>query len=184
MCIRDRAINLNKLDKAANKLADTKMLAGDIIKNVRIATFNLTPPELSDYGISTGLAKLVEGLNTRTGKNILFENRTNFADRFDASTETNLYRITQEAINNSIKYAVANYILVTLSHSENLLSIVIDDDGVGFDKEEQVTDTTSPLDGSGMGLSFMQERVKFINGRLFIRSELGKGTRITVNMPL
>ena len=173
-------VNLNKPEKAKQKLADIKTLAGDLIKSVRVATFNLTPPELTDYGIGTGLAKLVEGLNKRTGKNILFNNRTNFQGRFDSSTETNLYRITQEAINNSIKYAQANFTLVTLSHSDDLLSIVIDDDGIGFD-------TTAPFpkeDGSGMGLSFMEERVNFINGRLFVRSTAGEGTRITVNMPI
>ena len=174
------AINLNKPEKAEKKLADIKDLAGDLIKHVRIATFNLTPPELSDYGISIGLAKLAEGLNKRTGKNILFENRTGFTGRFDSSTDTNLYRITQEAINNAIKYADATYILVTLSHSDSLLSIVIDDDGKGFDTEV----LTVKEDGSGMGLGFMQERVNFINGRLFVRSMIGEGTRITVNMPL
>jgi len=177
------SINLEKAEKAAAKLADVKVLAGDLIKSVRVATFNLTPPELSDYGIGTGLAKLVEGLNKRTDKNILFNNRTEFQARFDSSTETNLYRITQEAINNAIKYAQANYILVTLSHSEELLSIVIDDDGIGFNTEEQFLGTSLKEDGSGMGLSFMQERVKFINGRLFINSSPDRGTRITVNMP-
>ena len=115
-------VNLNKPEKAKQKLADIKTLAGDLIKSVRVATFNLTPPELTDYGIGTGLAKLVEGLNKRTGKNILFNNRTNFQGRFDSSTETNLYRITQEAINNSIKYAQANFTLVTLSHSDDSVS--------------------------------------------------------------
>ena len=177
------SINLEKTEKAAVRLADVKVLAGDLIKSVRVATFNLTPPELSDYGIGTGLAKLVEGLNKRTNKNILFNNRTEFQARFDSSTETNLYRITQEAINNAIKYAQANYILVTLSHSEELLSIVIDDDGIGFNTEEQFSSASLKEDGSGMGLSFMQERVKFINGRLFVNSSAGRGTRITVNMP-
>jgi len=178
------AINLNKPEKATIKLKDTKALAGDLIKSVRVATFNLTPPELSDYGISTGLAKLVTGLNSRTGRNIIFENRTNFNDRFESSIETNLYRITQEAINNAIKYAESNYILVTLSHSESLLSILIDDDGIGFDKEAVPVGSSLQENGSGMGLSFMQERVNFINGRLFVRSAIGEGTRITVNMPL
>lgn len=179
------SINLDKPAKIATKLADVKNLAGDLIKSVRVATFNLTPPELSDYGISIGLAKLAEGLNKRTGKNVLFDNRTAFQARFDSSTETNLYRITQEAINNAIKYAQANYILVTISHSQHLLSIVIDDDGVGFNAAEQFSeDAKIKEDGSGMGLSFMQERVNFVNGRLFIRSADGEGTRITVNMPL
>ncbi|MEM1124902.1 MAG: sensor histidine kinase, partial [Bacteroidota bacterium] len=178
------AVNLNKPEKASKKLADIKQLAGDIIKSVRVATFNLTPPELSDYGISTGIAKLVDGLQSRTGKNILFENRTHFNARLETHTETNLYRITQEAVNNAIKYAQANYVLVILSHSDSLLSIVIDDDGVGFDTDNFAEKATPRADGSGMGLAFMQERVGYIDGRLFIRSAEGDGTRVTVNMPL
>ena len=177
-------VDLKKPEKAEQKLVDIKSLAGDIIKSVRVATFNLTPPELEDYGISIGIAKLVDGLQSRTGKNILFENRTNFNSRLEAHIETNLYRITQEAINNAVKYAQANYILVTLSHSPALLSIVIDDDGIGFDVNEFATSQLPKKDGSGMGLSFMQERVSFISGRLFIRSIKGDGTRITINMPL
>ena len=54
----------------------------------------------------------------------------------DSLTEINIYRITQEAINNAIKYADSTHILVSLSHSENILSIVIDDNGKGFDPEK------------------------------------------------
>ena len=176
------SVNLKNPEKAATKLTKVKDLAGDVIKGVRVATFNLMPPELSDYGITKGLAKLAEGLSQLTGKNILFDNPSNFTGRFDSNIETNLYRITQEAVNNAIKYADSNYILITLSHSKDLLSIVVDDDGVGFNPDNRKIRDTE--DGSGMGLAFMQERVKYINGRLFLSSKEGRGTRITINMPL
>jgi signal transduction histidine kinase len=54
------------------------------------------------------------------------------------------------------------------------------DDGVGFDPDEVVHKN----DGSGMGLSFMRERTQFIEGRMFIHSEIGEGTLITLNVPL
>jgi signal transduction histidine kinase len=119
-------------------------------------------------------------LGKLTGQNIIFENSSNFNGRLDTLVETNLYRITQEAVNNAVKYAKANFILVRISHTNNLLSIVIDDDGQGFDPE----DIESKNDGSGMGLSFMRERMQFIQGRMFIYSELQEGTRITLNVPL
>ncbi len=177
-----QSIDLNKLDQSKQKLAEINDLATGLIRGVRIATFNLTPPELSDYGISPGLQKLASELNKLTGKQILFENRTQFSYRFDSITETNLYRITQEAVNNAIKYAESNYILITLSHSEELLSIVVDDDGKGFDPNSLKSKTVE--DGSGMGISFMRERVNFINGRLFIHSGPEQGTRITINIPI
>lgn len=177
------AVNIKQPDKAGIKLKELRNLTGKLIKGVRIATFNLTPPELSDYGIATGLGKLASELSKLTGQNILFENKTEFNGRFDSIVETNLYRITQEAVNNAIKYARADYIIVTLSHSPSLLSIVIDDNGVGFDPDELAT-TQPNDDGGGMGLSFMQERIRYINGRLFIHSEPEQGTRITINVPM
>lgn len=177
-----QSINLKQLAEAKNKLVEINDIATGLIRGVRIATFNLTPPELSDYGISPGLQKLASELSKLTGKQILFENRTNFNLRFDSITETNLYRITQEAVNNAIKYAESNYILITLSHSEEILSILVDDDGRGFDIQNPKRKISE--DGSGMGISFMRERVNFINGRLFIHSTPNQGTRITINMPL
>jgi signal transduction histidine kinase len=106
-----------------------------------MVTFNLTPPELSDYGIATGLARMAAELSKLTNSNILFENRSNFNERLDTVVETNLYRITQEAVNNAVKYAQFNFILIRISHSEKMLSIVIDDDGVGFDPDEVVQKT-------------------------------------------
>ncbi|PHN03763.1 sensor histidine kinase [Flavilitoribacter nigricans] len=176
------AVSLKNLDRAKTKLEELKGLTTKLIKGVRIATFNLTPPELSDYGIATGLGKLASELSKLTGQNILFENRTDFSGRFNSIVETNLYRITQEAVNNAIKYARSDYILITLTHSPSLLSIVIDDNGQGFDQEDLQQQT--PDDGSGMGLAFMQERIRYINGRLFIRSRPGEGTRITINIPM
>lgn len=177
-----QSINLQQLDEAEQKLTEINEIAAGLIRGVRIATFNLTPPELSDYGISPGLQKLASELNKLTGKQILFENRTQFNQRFDSITETNLYRITQEAVNNAIKYAESNYILITLSHSDEILSIVVDDDGRGFDVQDPKPRIAE--DGSGMGISFMRERVNFIDGRLFIHSTPNQGTRITINMPL
>lgn len=176
------SVNLKNLDRANTKLEELKDLTTKLIRGVRIATFNLTPPELSDYGIATGLSKLATELSKLTGQNILFENRTDFNGRFDSIVETNLYRITQEAVNNAIKYAQSDYILITLTHSPSLLSIVVDDNGKGFDMKASQQKTAD--DGSGMGLAFMQERINYINGRLFIRSQPGEGTRITINIPM
>jgi len=95
-------------------------------------------------------------------------------------TETNLYRVVQEAVNNALKYAESNYILIILSHSIDKLSIVIDDDGKGFDYHNLIKESEE----SGMGLFFMKERISYIEGRLFINSEKNEGTRITINIDL
>ncbi|MFH6999592.1 ATP-binding protein [Flavobacterium sp. FlaQc-57] len=175
------SINLEDKEKSAQKIEYLKKLSLDIIKGVRTATFNLMPPELSDHGIVSSLAKLTQELSKLTGKEILFYNKTDFDQRLDSLIEINIYRLTQEAINNAIKYAESSHIIVQLSHSETLLSIIIDDNGKGFDIHAVDKKRNSE---SGMGLLFMKERIQYINGRVFIKSIPGEGTRITFNIPI
>ncbi len=173
------SINIDNINTSIKKIENLKVLSKELIQGVRMATFNLTPPELTDHGIASAIQTLTAQLAKLTGKNILFENGTNFNIRLDSLTETNLYRITQEAVNNAIKYANSNYILVAIKHSDDLLSITINDDGLGFDVE-QIKKNKS----KGMGLLFMQERISYLDGRIFINSEPKKGTRITINLNL
>ncbi|UUW08801.1 type IV pili methyl-accepting chemotaxis transducer N-terminal domain-containing protein [Flavobacterium plurextorum] len=175
------SINLDDREKSEQKIEYLKKLSLDIIKGVRTATFNLMPPELSDHGIVSSLAKLTQELSKLTGKEILFYNKTDFNQRLDSLIEINIYRLTQEAINNAIKYAESSHIIVQLSHSETLLSIIIDDNGKGFDINAVDKKRNSE---SGMGLLFMKERIQYINGRVFIKSIPGEGTRITFNIPI
>lgn len=174
------SIDLVYIEKAGEKISYLKDLTADLIKGVRTATFNLTPPELSDHGIFPALHKMTIELSKLTGKTILFENKTDAHIRFDSLAETNIYRVTQEAVNNAIKYAKASYILVTINFNDDILSIVIDDDGKGFDPSILSKVPKNNSEG-GMGLFFMKERISYINGRLFINSEIGKGTRVTIN---
>ena len=174
------SINLENRENSAKKLQDLKVVFGQLIKDVRAVTFSLTPPELSDHGIAPALKKMTEEISKLSGKNIFFENKTAFQERFDSLTETNLYRVAQEAVNNSLKYANSTFVLVSVSHTKDLLSIVIDDNGAGFD----VDAVEASEKGLGMGLFFMKERVKYVDGRLFVNSTKGEGTRITINIPL
>ena len=175
------SINPKDVEKATVKVEHLKELASNIIQGVRTATFNLAPPELGDYGIIPALTKLTQELNKFTNKKIEFYNKTDFNQRLDSLVEINIYRITQEAINNAIKYAKSSHIIVTLSHSETILSITIDDNGIGFD----TNNTKNPSkESGGMGMMFMKERVSYINGRFFVDSSPEHGTRITLNIPI
>ena len=174
------SFNLEDLEKSEQKLVALKNIFSQLIKDVRAVTFNLTPPELSDYGIAAAIKKMTDEITKLSGKNIIFQNETSFQDRFDSLTETNIYRVVQEALNNALKYAQSSYVLVRIKHSKQMLSILIEDDGVGFDSST----SSNSEEGLGMGLFFMQERISYIDGRLFIHSEKGEGTSITINLPI
>ena len=180
--------NIESLDPSTgNKLVDKidvlKEQTKNIILGVRMATFNLTPPELLDYGVITAIQKMTNQLNKFTKTEIIFENNVHDNLRFETLVETNLYRVTQESINNAIKYAEATYILVSMKKTDQLLSISITDNGKGFDPSKT---PKTPKDSSegGMGLFFMKERMEYINGRVFLNSTPSNGTRVVINYPI
>lgn len=177
------SINFQNIEKAEQKIEGLKKLSKDLIQGIRIATFNLTPPELKDYGVGIALQKMVRELTKLTSKNIIIENTADSEIRFDTLVETNLYRVTQEAVNNAVKYADSDYILISIKSSPTLLSITIDDNGKGFDINSIPDKPKNNAEG-GMGLFFMKERMHYINGRIFISSTPGKGTRVTLNYPI
>lgn len=175
------SIDLENKEKSAQKIDHLKKLSFDIIKGVRTAIFNLIPPELNDHGIASSLEKFTQDLSKLTEKEILFYNKTNFGEHLDSSIKINIYRLTQEAINNAIKHSESSQIKVQLSHSENLLSIMIEDNGKGFDSESVEKNRSRQF---GIGLLFMKERIQHINGQVFIISIPGEGTKITFNIPI
>ena len=87
-----------------------------------------------------------------------------------------LYRILQEAINNITKHAAARHVAIRLSQVDGAVILEVVDDGVGFDPTVQ-----SP---GHMGLRSMQERAEQVGGICRIESEIGKGTRIEVRVPV
>lgn len=177
------SLNVAQTEDLSKKIDLLKQHTKNIILGVRMATFNLTPPELLDYGITTAIQKMVTQLNKYSDVEVICENTIDQNIRFNTLVETNLYRVTQECINNSIKYAEANFILVSIKKTTDLLSISVTDDGKGFDIEKTAQKPKGGSEG-GMGLFFMKERMEYINGRVFINSAPNKGTRVVINYPL
>lgn len=90
--------------------------------------------------------------------------------------ETGLYRIAQEAINNACRHARASQITVKLVATPQLVTLLVEDDGQGFDPDD--------VAHSRFGLVGLNERVKLLNGRFHIESTPGQGTRIEAELPL
>ena len=88
----------------------------------------------------------------------------------------------QEAINNAIKYSEAEIIEVFLRQSENDLTIMVKDAGKGFDPK--IVEARSVNIESGRGFFNMYERTEYVNGRLEIISDPGKGTTVQLTVPM
>ena len=90
--------------------------------------------------------------------------------------EAAVYRITQEAIANTIKHAQATRLIVTVVENGDVLSLSVEDDGCGFDQNDQT--------GAGFGLIGLRERVELLGGTLAITSHPGAGTRVDAVVPV
>jgi two-component system sensor histidine kinase DegS len=91
-----------------------------------------------------------------------------------------VFRLVQEAVNNALRHAQASNIRVTLSEDANALQLVVEDDGIGFDREAVAQRTKR---GEHLGLLGMTERVRSAGGELLLDSRPGSGSRIEVRIP-
>jgi signal transduction histidine kinase len=94
--------------------------------------------------------------------------------RLPADVETAVYRIVQEALTNVVKHANARHVSVVLTRKNGAVSVVIEDDGKGFDPNRPA---------EGIGLSGMRERVELLDGRLLVDSSPGAGTTLVLELP-
>ncbi|SMD36993.1 PAS domain S-box-containing protein [Reichenbachiella faecimaris] len=164
------------------RIRDTKDLMKSVIKEVRRVSFNLTPSSLVDFGITPAMKKISQEVTALSKTVVEFDNKTNFINRLDKNVETNLYRIVQEAVNNGIKYAQADKIVISFEHNPSHLIVVVEDNGKGFEFER--LEKTGHFGASGHGIFNMKERAAFINGSFDIQTKLGVGTKIIIKLPL
>lgn len=144
------------------------------INESRDIAYNLMPKAISDYGYISSVTNLLQ--NLKGASLIEFDFFTNMNElRLKENVELGLYRITQEAINNILKYSEAAKASIQLIEHEDLVQLSIEDNGLGFDCMNLVNNT--------MGLRSMENRVKALSGTFIIESAPGKGTYINIEVP-
>lgn len=95
--------------------------------------------------------------------------------RLENATEIQIFRIIQELLTNSIKHSNANEVVIQFSEENNVLNIIVEDNGKGFDITKNTT---------GTGLINIEKRVDKLNGELVIDSSLNNGTTVILNIPM
>jgi len=150
------------------------------IKGIKNISHELMPGILDVLGLLPSLQELFNEFRDHTDIKIDFFNR-NVPKRFGQEKELAIYRIVQEALNNIIKHAEAKNVYVNLLKKGNVLSLSVEDNGVGFDQDKAMK--ISKGKGS-LGLVIMQERAMQLDGELTIESSLGKGTHLLAEIPI
>jgi PAS domain S-box-containing protein len=148
----------------------------ELDRDVDRLVWQLRPTALDDLGLRAALANYVQHWSKRFGISAELHTSGLLDHRLDPDAETTLYRIAQEALNNVAKHSQAKNVDVMLERRSDHVTMIVEDDGVGFDAENEASA------GEGFGLNGMQERAALVGATLQIESTVGKGTTVLVRM--
>ena len=149
----------------------------DTITETREISHNLMPKYITRFGLNASIENLIADINN-TSVTTQFSLYSNLDDKvLSLCEQIAVYRILQEAINNILKYAQANNVYIQLVKHSNIVTLLIDDDGIGFDLEK--------IDlNNSLGIKSIRNRANSISGELEIDSKLGRGTTISLQLIL
>jgi two-component system, NarL family, sensor histidine kinase UhpB len=155
--------------------ADTRQLDRD----VNLRAWELRPPALDDLGLQAALTKHTRNWSKHFNITVKLHVTGMEKDRLTQEVETALYRIAQEALNNIVKHARATNVDIILERRAEEVSLIVEDDGVGFD-----TDEASGAVNGGLGLMGMRERTGTVGGTVEVESRReGGGVTVFVRIP-
>jgi signal transduction histidine kinase len=154
-------------------LSAVKKLAGKTVNEVRDLALLLRPSMLDDFGLVPALNWHAREMTKRTGLNVVVT-AGGEADDLPDDHKTCIYRLVQEAVNNSARHANARNVEVKVERQDARVLFSVRDDGGGFETKFV----------RGLGLLGMEERVRRLGGQLRLDSQLGRGTLITAELPL
>ena len=172
-----RSIEGELVGHQRRRLAALRVLADEALATTRSLAWSLRASVAPPDGLAASLRSLAATIQSRTDLSIEIagEVETRTAVRIEAA----VYRIVEEALTNVMRHASARSVTISLRQAGGTLSVVIEDDGEGFDPHHR---TLTP--GSGMGLLCMEERARLLDGTLRIESSPGKGTVVWAALPV
>jgi len=164
-------------ESVQGKLNEAQTLVRELSSKVRNISLDLRPSMLDDLGLLPALLWHFERYTSQTNIAVRFRHEGMNA-RFRPEVETAAYRIIQEALTNVARYAGVKEVEVTMMTHQDTLHIKVEDKGTGFLPEQILRKKSSA------GLTGIHERLSLLNGKLMIDSLPGKGTRLTIDIPL
>jgi len=151
-----------------------KSLLDETVAETRHIARNMQPSALLEFGFVVAVRDLTGRVRGKSAPAITFHHIGDFSG-LEQSVALNCYRIVQELLQNSLKHARAEEILVQLTQTDHQIALLVEDDGAGFDPAAV---------RKGMGTDNIARRVQFLKGELSVHSAPGKGTSTLVTVPL
>lgn len=161
------AVEDNDQKRLAESLRHVEETALRSFREMRLLLYQLRPLELERDGLATALLTRLELVERRLGIHV--ELKVTPIPDLPPAIEDALYRVSMEALNNALKHANANRVMIHLAQTDDQLELLIHDNGIGFELDQIER---------GMGLANMQDCMLAIGGELELQPELGGGTRV------
>ncbi len=152
-------------EKAVETLDQLKLTTKEALNDLRIFIHELRPSILEEAGLVFAIQRRLESVEEKLGFDVYFTYPKVLPD-ISIDLQEGFYRIAQEALNNIVKHAKAETINVDISTLNNILSLKIEDDGIGYNSSIK----------HGFGLKSMQERANLMNANLSLKSKINSGT--------
>ncbi|GBF10493.1 ATP-binding protein [Tepidibacillus sp. HK-1] len=164
-----------------NLLQNLKTMIQHTLKEVHEMAWQLRPSVLDKFGLTVALERYIEEYQHKYAIDVDLYMDGIKENRMQAEIEIAIYRIIQEALTNVARYAQSQNVSVIIDQIGNLLSVIVEDDGIGFNVDQVLKRDPSKYN---LGLHGMQERASLIGGTITIESKQGKGTTIFLKVPL
>lgn len=175
----NRLMDMDK-ERCKIELQNMSRTLRDTIQQMREDIYDLHPISLDDVGLDITIQKEIERLIKNSNLKFSFKSKGDHYGILPVISLT-IFRIIQEACNNTIHHANAKNFWISMEYGDSDISFHIEDDGCGFDLNQDKQD--SGVFYSGFGLSAMYERVYLLSGTINIQSEINHGTKIDVVIP-
>jgi signal transduction histidine kinase len=165
--------NLQGSTAQQSELTELRNQAEEITNDIHQLSHEIHSTKLQHLGLKAALNELCNKISAQRSIGIDLEVRDHVP--LSPDVQLCLYRIAQEALSNVLKHSGSGRVAVSLSRDHRLVRLQIRDAGVGFDASSST---------SGLGLASMRERLRMVQGVLFIHSLPGQGTEITAEVPV
>lgn len=163
------------------QIRQLRSMVQETLEAVHDLAWQLRPTVLDKYGLSKALERYLDEYRCKYGLDADLCILGLEGQRLPSEVEISVYRMIQEALTNVARYAKARNVSVIVNKKNGLLSVIIEDDGVGFDVNRVLERDPSKYN---LGLRGMQERAILLNGQLKIESNEGTGTTVFMNVPV
>ena len=173
-------LNLHRLNRVTEQpkaippiAKEMQSLVNTTIETTRRISYDLLPPTLVNFGLLEAIKELSDHYQQTDAIEVILEIHQDEAPKIADTVSLNIYRVLQELMNNTLKYAEATQITIKLWFSPIQLKIAYQDNGKGFDFQKA-------QNKKSLGLSNIKSRLQMIQGTLDFQTAIGKGVSVTL----